>query len=334
MLEFLSSNQGAGNAGKLLKVDTDGSVITAEVAGATVDDEMSAVSTNPVQNKVITETITAVNDRVDYLEDGLSEEVHHYSEITVFDTNITNPYATSTFCGWGASIGHPNRIDKVVVPYTVRANTPVSKCRLNIFRINEAITDADFASESSTSPRIGSKLELLATKTLEFEPITTAGAQFATFELDTPVLNPDDKTIMLEFLANNVISEGFAIISTKPQTVEAGYGPGVNWSSYTAASETPYTTFASGLTEKVGVATATCNMAGSNYNVRTSEANNQFYVFAGTVSYYEDDVEKILFNPERVDDLEDQLYDDIEHYEEHTTQNWMSKGSASFYWSS
>ena len=331
MLEFLSSNQGAGNAGKLLKVDTDGSVITAEVAGATVDDEMSAVSTNPVQNKVITETITAVNDRVDYLEDGLSEEVHHYSEITVFDTNITNPYATSTFCGWGASIGHPNRIDKVVVPYTVRANTPVSKCRLNIFRINEAITDADFASESSTSPRIGSKLELLATKTLEFEPITTAGAQFATFELDTPVLNPDDKTIMLEFLANNVISEGFAIISTKPQTVEAGYGPGVNWSSYTAASETPYTTFASGLTEKVGVATATCNMAGSNYNVRTSEANNQFYVFAGTVSYYEDDVEKILFNPERVDDLEDQLYDDIEHYEEHTTQNWMSKGSASYY---
>ena len=54
---FISSNQGSGNAGKLLKVDTDGSVITAEVAGATVDDALSLVSTNPVQNKVITEEL-------------------------------------------------------------------------------------------------------------------------------------------------------------------------------------------------------------------------------------------------------------------------------------
>lgn len=330
-LGLLTSNLGSENAGKVLKIDTDGSIISAEVAGSTVDDEMSTVSTNPVQNKVITETVNTVNDRVDYLEDGLSEDVHHYSEVTVFDTNITVPYANSTFCGWGASIGHPNRIDKVVVPYAVRADAPVSKCRLNIFRINEAITDADFASESSNSPQIGSKLELLATKTLEFEPITTAGEQRVVFELDTPVLNPDDKTIMLEFLANNVISEGYAVISTRPQTVEAGYGPGVNWSAYNAISETPYTSFASGLTEKVGVATATCNLASSSYNVRTNEANNQFYVFAGTVSYYEDDVEKILFNPERVTDLEDQLYDDIEHTEEHITQDWITKGSANDY---
>ena len=50
----MSSNQGSENAGKVLKIDTDGSVITAEVAGSTVDDAMSTTSTNPVQNKIIT----------------------------------------------------------------------------------------------------------------------------------------------------------------------------------------------------------------------------------------------------------------------------------------
>lgn len=65
--EFLSSNQGSANAGKLLKVDTNGSVITAEVAGATVDDALSTVSTNPVQNKIIT---GALNSVVDYIPDS------------------------------------------------------------------------------------------------------------------------------------------------------------------------------------------------------------------------------------------------------------------------
>ena len=54
---FLTSNQGSANAGKLLKVDNDGSVITAEIAGATVDNALSTSSTNPVQNKVITDEI-------------------------------------------------------------------------------------------------------------------------------------------------------------------------------------------------------------------------------------------------------------------------------------
>ena len=67
MLEFLSSNQGSENAGKLLKVDTDGSVITAEVAGATVDDALSTVSTNPVQNKVIK---AALDQVVTYIPNG------------------------------------------------------------------------------------------------------------------------------------------------------------------------------------------------------------------------------------------------------------------------
>ena len=54
---FVSSTFNVAEAGKLLKIDTDGSVITAEVAGSTVDNAMSTTSTNPVQNKVITDEI-------------------------------------------------------------------------------------------------------------------------------------------------------------------------------------------------------------------------------------------------------------------------------------
>ena len=49
----MSSNQGSENAGKVLGIDVDGSVIPTTASGITIDDEFSTTSTNPLQNKIV-----------------------------------------------------------------------------------------------------------------------------------------------------------------------------------------------------------------------------------------------------------------------------------------
>lgn len=280
----MSSNQGAGNAGKLLKVDTDGSVITAEVAGATVDDEMSTVSTNPVQNKVITETITAVNDRVDYLEDQLYDtyEIPHVDDLMYDHRGIENPYLTSTFTGWACTIGHPRYIHKIVVPFKVRTGKAVSKFKLGLFKLTAPITDADF-SDSVTYPGlpiIGNKLVKVLEKIVELEePITEVGDHDVEFVLDEQIDNAEGADYIIDFMANNWITYGYGRTDVDPMT--SGYVPGMGWNS--SASETgPWDTLPASVTDgKVGVANAQYNT--SNVNVRTAAQQGVYYVATAQV---------------------------------------------------
>ena len=70
--------QGAENAGKVLGVDSNGLVTLMNVDGAgtggsgtssiTVDDKLSSTSTNPVQNKVVTEVLNECTTKLSALE--------------------------------------------------------------------------------------------------------------------------------------------------------------------------------------------------------------------------------------------------------------------------
>ena len=276
-IEFISSNLGASEAGKLLKVDNDGSIITAEVAGATVDDALSTVSTNPVQNKVITGALNSAEERTDYLEDQLYDTVEtpHIDELLYDHTTLEEQFAQSTFTGWAATIGHPKAIKRVVIPFRVRADRPVNAYKINLFKFTEPLTEfTDTPAATAGFPVIGQRFVKVAEKSITLdEPLTIPAQYNAEFILDEQIDNSEGADYMLEFIADNHITYGCGISATNPMV--SGYTPGMSWTS--SASEAGHLPLNSYLESIINNANGKCNTTNRDARTTNYVATAQVY---------------------------------------------------------
>ena len=288
--EFLASNLGSENAGKVLKIDTDGSIISAEVAGSTVDDEMSTVSTNPVQNKVITEATNSNTSRVTDLEDQLYDTTAHSEEIVTQDwmtKGSANYYTTSTFSGWLGSIGRPDKIGWVEFNIIGRgAEYPITWVRCRVYKMTRDLVESDYTyTEGSTTPYsnpiLGTFTTKVVDKTLNFDEDPITGVRTVRFDLDEIIDNTEEHCqYLVGYNCNNFVSGGPRLLNTSSGSPfgEGFTGP---WMAYTTWSNG---STGSDFDSYVLSTTRGLNLVGNAYN-REHLSTPQYHLMEAKVGY-------------------------------------------------
>ena len=277
----------------MLKVDTDGSVITAEVAGATVDDALSTVSTNPVQNKVITEELLATEDKVNALEDQLYDEISHIEEHIYYDKPVNKPYASSSFAGWYGSVGRPAHIGYVDIPFKTRVDYPVTSINLKIYKLTRDITIDDFdydeENDTYTGPFVSDFLVKVYEDNKTFEtPLPEDTNQVIHFDLSEQIDNPENLQYIVGYECNNPITGGVNTNTTNKPWGGESYGPWIQyctWNSSTGANSTTIDISVLNQEHKK------FNLVGNSYN---TETGGTYYSFAGKIGWLETVVERYI----------------------------------------
>lgn len=271
-----------------MKIDTDGSVITAEVAGSTVDDEMSTVSTNPVQNKVITEATNSNTSRVTDLEDQLYDTIAHSEEIVTQDwmtKGSANYYSTSTFSGWLGSIGRPDKIGWVEFKIRGRgAEYPITQVRCRIYKMSRDLVESDYTyTEGSTTPYsnpiLGTFTTKVVDKTLNLEePIT--GTQVVRINLDEIIDNTEEHCqYLVGYNCNNVVSGGCRIQNGGTSPFGGGFtGPWIAYATWDG------TTHGNDFDSYVLSTTRGLNLTGNAYN-NEHKSTPQYHLMEAKVGY-------------------------------------------------
>lgn len=218
--------------------------------------------------------------RGEALEDQLYDtEVIQHNELTYNHTTSRGARGDSTYIGWAGTIGHPRYIHKIVIPFTVRPDKPVSAYKIGLFKLTSEITDDDFVeipgSATNGLPCIGTKIEKVLEKTVILdEPITTVGMYNAEFVLDEQIDNVEGNDYILEFQANNYITYGYDVAYSDP--MKSGYCPGIGWNANNTTIPGPWENMSSFVTEGlIGKETGRYNF---DLNVRTSKQNGIYHV--------------------------------------------------------
>ena len=201
-LGLLNSNLGSENANKILKTDNSGNIIAAEVAGLIVDSEMSPVSINPVQNKVLYEMLY---DTINLTPSELSPEKTAISSangtvvtvsgasyrVKTFEIDPNKTYKVSAFAYSSAYAfyAYYKVVDDQEVPISWKSyKTPMEQKMINVI-LTDIPSDATLIKVAgNTAAAYKVEAALVETK----ESIEMLNERFSTLET---TVNKDDKAV-------------------------------------------------------------------------------------------------------------------------------------------
>lgn len=115
--DYVKNNQGADNAGKTFKVDESGNVVLTDYISIQVDDDLSDTSTNPVENRIVTNKLNLKGETLFYDEDNGQLQLKCGDEV-LSSVIIVSGRNTSFLLGEPSSVQLTNLDEAVEIKWT------------------------------------------------------------------------------------------------------------------------------------------------------------------------------------------------------------------------
>lgn len=115
--DYVKNNQGADNVGKTFKVDESGNVVLTDYISIQVDDDLSDTSTNPVENRIVTNKLNLKGETLFYDEDNSELQLKCGEEI-LSSVTIVSGGNTSFLLGEPTSVSLTNLDETVEIKWT------------------------------------------------------------------------------------------------------------------------------------------------------------------------------------------------------------------------